>query len=206
MYQKEEYRRNTGKILIALIEGEKDFSSLRDHTNLSPPTLSSHLKDLLERKLVSFRRDGKRKVYYPLERAYNDPEVKRHLIGVFEAYRIFKVKRKFWNEVGKKAVQLFNISPEAAFSFLAAISKYRPVFGEERYGDILESIYLRMTDDFNQLVEMKNTVQEFEARGMDVKSLRMKFESKMRDLKNMYIALGPPFSYKWLKMMERIDI
>ena len=206
MYQKEAYTRNSDKILLALIERKMDFSTLLDKVKLSAPALSNHLKDLIERKLVSFEVKGKRKIYYPLENAYQQPGVKSHLIGIVEAYRTIKGRKKFWSEVGRKAVSLFSQNPDAAFSFLSAISKYRLHLESQFQNEISpEWLFLRMHEDFNILKEMKETIKDLELKGVNPKELKRKFQGRMEDLKNLYIALGPPFSYRWLEMVEKLE-
>jgi len=204
MYQKEAYTRNSDKILLALVEGKMDFSTLLDKVKLSAPALSKHLKDLIERKLVSFEVKGRRKIYYALENAYQQPGVKNHLVGIAEAYRTIKGRKKFWNEVGRKAVSLFSQNPDAAFSFLSAISKYR-FHIEPRVEVSPEWLFLRMHEDFNMLKEMKETIKDLELRGVKAGEMKKKFQSRMEDLKNLYIALGPPFSYRWLEMVEKLE-
>ena len=204
MYQKEAYTRNSDKILLALIERRMDFSTLLDKVKLSAPALSKHLKDLIERKLVSFEVKGKRKIYYPLENAYLQPGVKSHLLGITEAYRTIKGRKKFWSEVGKKAVSLFSQNPDVAFSFLSAISKYRLHF-EQSFEASPEWLFGRMHEDYNLLKEMKETIKDLELRGINPKELKRKFQNRADDLKNLYIALGPPFSYRWLEMVEKLE-
>ncbi|RLI77717.1 hypothetical protein DRP07_11930 [Archaeoglobales archaeon] len=205
MYQKEAYTRNSDRILIALIERRMDFSSLLDRVKLSAPALSNHLKDLIEKKLVSFEVKGKRKIYYPLENAYRQPGVKSHFTGIIEAYRTIKGRKKFWSEVGRKAVSLFIQNPDSAFSFLSAISKYRMHLEDHDIEDGIEWIYMRMLEDFNLLKEMKETVKELELRGINSKNIKKKFQNKMEDFRNLYISLGPPFSYRWLDMVEKLE-
>jgi DNA-binding transcriptional ArsR family regulator len=204
MYQKETYTRNSDKILLALIERRMDFTTLLDRVKLSAPALSKHLKDLLERKIISFEAKGKRRIYYPLEAAYQQPGVKNHIVGIVEAYRTIKGRKKFWSEVGRKAVSLFSQNPDAAFSFLSAISRYR-IHLETHPQNGIEWLFMRMVEDYNLLKEMREIVRDLELNGLKPRELKRKFQSRAEDLRNLYIALGPPFSYRWLEMVEKLE-
>jgi|Deesub1362A_J573_1020465.scaffolds.fasta_scaffold00430_33 DNA-binding transcriptional ArsR family regulator len=209
MYQKEEYSKNNGRILLALIGRKMDFTSLKDEVNLSSPTLAIHLRDLVEKKFVECKRDGRRKIYGPGEKAFDQEHVKNHLIGLMEAYRTMKKSKNFWSEVGKKSVSLMRSNPDAAFAFISAISRFttNPVQPNNYDGsEIVEWIYLRMVEDFNQLRNLIHAIQDLEMRDLKAEKLRKKFENQLSRLKSIYISLGPPFSYRWMEMVEELEL
>jgi hypothetical protein len=121
------------------------------------------------------------------------------------AFRVMRESKRFWSEVGKIAVQLFILDPDCATSFLSAIAKYKPVFIELKEENIVEEIYLKMMEDYSQLIEMRDSINELESRGTTPEKLKRKFENRLKDLKDIYISLGPPFSYRWLSMVEKLE-
>ncbi|RLI73564.1 hypothetical protein DRO97_07230 [Archaeoglobales archaeon] len=186
MYQKQEYSKNRKAILLALFKQPMDYSALRDETKLSDPTLSKHLKDLLNSNLIGFKREGKRKIYRINEKAFECAEVVSHLAGVSAALNLLKGKN--FEEV---LADVFSYGNEAVESFLTVISRILILTNKEKTKgkNIYNEIISTMQSDYNELKEMDG----------------LEYQKRADKLNSIYFALGPPFSYQWKNMVERLE-
>lgn len=205
MYQKNEYASNRRKILITLFKQPMDFTGLKDETKLSEPTLSSHLKDLLNSKFVEVKIDGRRKIYSLTDSALNS-ELRMYLAGVYSAYLALN-NEKFWETTGIEALKMMSASEEALTSFMNTLARHSPVeYADERKGkEIFDDIISKITSDSSYLQKLKENIEEAESRGGDAESLKEEFREKMDTYTSIYYALGPPFSYMWKNMTENLE-
>lgn len=207
MYQKEEYSRNRQRILLALFKQPMDFTALKDETKLSEPSLSRHLKDLLNSGYVELKREGRRKVYRLAEKAYEDDFLLMYLIGLHSAFKILRHDSDFWERVGEEAVKLAALGDHALMSFISVISKFVPRNPPEKVKGklIFDEIMAKMISDFSSLEKMRETIHALEARGSNAEAVQEKFQDKLDRLTSIYFALGPPFSYLWKNMVEDLE-
>lgn len=184
-----------------------DFTALRDETKLSEPSLSRHLKDLLNSGYVELKKEGRRKVYRLTEKAYEDDSLLMHLIGLHSAFRILRYGSDFWEKVGEEVVKLAALGDYALMSFISVISRFAPRNPPEKVKGktIFDEIMAKMISDFSSLERMKETVNSIEERGANAETVREKFQDKLDRLTSIYLALGPPFSYLWKKMVEDLE-
>lgn len=205
MYQKNEYASNRKKILIALFKQPTDFTGLKDETKLSEPTLSSHLKDLLNSKFIEVKLEGRRKVYSLTDSALNS-ELRMYLAGVYSAYVALN-NEKFWETTGVEALKMMSAGEEALHSFINTIARYSPVeYADERKGkEIFDDIVAKIVSSSSYLQKLNENIEEAESRGGDAKSLKEEFREKMETYTSTYYALGPPFSYMWKNMIENLE-
>lgn len=162
-----------------------DYSALKDETKLSDPTLSKHLKDLLNSNLIEFKRDGKRKVYRISKKAFECPEIIYHLVGVNAALNL--LKGKDFEEI---LAEVFGCGDEAVKSFLSIISRVLLVKNKKMDGkSIYNEIISTMQSDYNELKELDE----------------LKYQKRVEELNSIYFALGPPFSYQWKNMIEKLE-
>ncbi|AEA47870.1 ArsR/SmtB family transcription factor [Archaeoglobus veneficus] len=202
MYQRSVFEENRRRILKALLEQPMDFTSLRDRTALSEPTLSRHLQHLLQAGFVEVKREGKRKIYSIAEKGLE--ELFPHLLGVSSALRAMK-GRDFAKSVGEELMYVIHIR-DALESFAACISRFTPTINPDGSGRLLfGSIVEEMRADFEELKRLRDTIAAIEERGGDAEGLREELGKKLEKLNSIYLALGPPFSYMWRKMIEGED-
>jgi DNA-binding transcriptional ArsR family regulator len=206
MYQKEEYDRNRRKIILALFSQSMDFTALRDETKLSEPSLSRHLRDLLNSGFIELKKDGRRRIYKLTEKAFEMDCLLMHLIGIHSALKTL-LHRKIWQHVGEEAVRLFALSDYATITFISIISRFLPRDSLERRSGraIFDDVIAKMTSDFSSLKKMIDVIESIELRGGDAEVVRKKFQEKFDRLTSIYLALGPPFSYMWKDMSEALE-
>ena len=184
MYQKKEYSKNRKKILLALFKHSMDYTTLKDETKLSDPTLSKHLKDLVDSSIIEFKKDGRRKVYSLKESAFNTPELIYHLMGINAALKLLK-----GNDFKHSLSEILSFG-DAVNSFLEVLSRMVVVKNSKLNGiEIYNEILSKMQADYEKL---KNLGDEEHQKAIEESSL-------------IYFALGPPFSYKWKNMIERLE-
>ncbi|RLI78585.1 hypothetical protein DRP05_06690 [Archaeoglobales archaeon] len=185
MYQKVEYSKNRKKVLLALFKQPMDYSTLKDETKLSDPTLSKHLKDLLNSNLIEFKKDGKRKVYRIGKKAFECPEITYHLVGVNAALSLLKGK-----DFKDVLAEVFGCGDEAVKSFLSVISKILLIKNEKVDGkNIYNEILSTMQSDYDELKRLDE----------------LRYQKRVEELNSIYFALGPPFSYQWKNMIEKLE-
>ncbi len=205
MYQKNEYASNRRKILVALLKQPMDFTGLKDETKLSEPTLSSHLKDLLNSKFVEVKNEGRRKIYSLTDSALNS-ELRMYLAGVYSAYLTLK-SENFWETAGVEALKMVSAGDEALRSFMNTLARYSPVeYADERKGkELFDDIVSRISFDSSYLQKLKENIEEAESRGGDAEPLKEELRQILDSRTSMYYALGPPFSYMWKNMIENLE-
>ena len=185
MYQKEEYSKNRRKVLLALFKQPMDYTALKDETKLSDPTLSKHLRDLMDSNLIEFKREGRRKVYKLKELALNTPELVCHLAGINAALKLIK------GEDFKRCIsEVISFGKEATKSFFEVISRISDVKEVKLDGNrIYNEILSVMQSDYEKLKNLDEA----------------NYQRVVDELNSMYFALGPPFSYKWKNMVETLE-
>jgi len=202
MYQKSEYSKNRRAILVSLFKQPMDFTELRDQTKLSEPTLSKHLRDLLNSKFIEVKYKGRRKIYNITEKAI-DSELKMYMVGIFSAYNVFSSK-DFWKAAGMETAKMMSAGHDSLLTFVQAIARHSPIeFADERGGkEIFDNIISDMIKNYTTLERLRDNIEEVELRGGDLEPLKKKFREKLDSFTSMYYALGPPFSYMWKNMCE----
>ncbi|MFW6194645.1 MAG: helix-turn-helix domain-containing protein [Halobacteriota archaeon] len=205
MYQKNEYTHNRKKILVALFKQPIDFTGLKDETKLSEPTLSKHLKDLLNSEFVEVKIEGRRKIYNITDKALNS-ELRMYLAGIYSAYRSLN-SHSLWETAGIESLKMMSASEEALTAFMHALARYNPVeYTDERKGkEIFDELVSKIVDASSYLERLKENIGEVESRGGDAQSLKEKFRENMDTYTSIYYALGPPFSYMWKNMSENLE-
>lgn len=169
-----------------------DFTGLQDETRLSEPTLSNHLKDLLNSKFVEVKIEGRRKIYNLTDSALNS-ELRMYLAGVHSAYLALN-SDSFWETTGVEALKMMSAGEESLKSFINSLARYSPVeYSDERKGkEIFDEIVSKITSDSSYLKKLKENIEEAESRGGDAESLREEFRKKMDASTSIYYSLGPP--------------
>ncbi|MFO7966466.1 MAG: helix-turn-helix domain-containing protein [Archaeoglobaceae archaeon] len=205
MYQRNEYISNRRKILITLFKQPMDFTGLKDETKLSEPTLSSHLKDLLNSKFVEVKIEGRRKIYSTTDSALNS-ELRMYLAGIYSAYSTLN-NENFWETTGIEALKMMSASEESLVSFINTIARHSPVeYADERKGkEIFDDLVSKINSDSTHLKKLKENIEEAESRVGDATTLKEEFRDKINSLTSIYYALGPPFSYMWKNMIEDLE-
>jgi DNA-binding transcriptional ArsR family regulator len=207
MYQKETYTKNRKEILLALFQQPMDFTALRDETKLSEPTLSRHLKDLLNSGYVELKKDGRRRIYKPTQKALETNPLLMQLVGFQSAFRILRCNRNVWQSIGEETIKLATLSSDALAAFVSIILRYFPQLPPEGVSGkaIFNEIVSKMTSDFSSLEKMKEAIDGVEMRGGSAELIRKKFQEKLDRLTSIYLSLGPPFSYMWKDMTEVME-
>jgi len=192
--------------MVALFKQPMDFTALKDETRLSEPTLSKHLRDLLNSGFIEMRVEGRRKIYNITERGLNS-ELRMHLAGIDSALRVLESGKDFWKTAGVEAVKMVSAGNEALNTFIQALARHSPVeYADSRKGkEIFDSIVSKMESAFSNLEKLKKNIEEVEMRGGDADLLREKLREKLDVYTAIYFALGPPFSYMWKNMCEEFD-
>lgn len=206
MYQKEEYSRNRKAIMIALFKQPMDFTALKDETRLSEPTLSKHIKDLLNSRFIEVRVEGRRRIYNITEKGLNS-ELRMYLAGIDSALKVLESGKNFWKIAGMEAVKMVSAGDDALNTFIQALARHSPVeYADDRKGkEIFDRIVSKMESASSNLEKLKKNIEEVELRGGDADPLREKFREKLDAYTAIYFALGPPFSYMWKNMCEEFD-
>jgi len=203
MYQRGVFEENRRRILEALFQQPMDFTSLRDVTGLSEPTLSRHIHHLLQPRFVEVKNKGKRRVYEITEKGLE--ELYPYLLGVNSALRAMK-NEDIEKGIGRSFLSILGVRG-AVSTYTSCLSRYNPpkeVKGSSK--QLFSSIVEEMKDDFEELRRMKGIVQTVEDRGGDAVKIREELGEKLEKLNAIYYALGPPFSYMWKSMVESSDI
>ncbi len=203
MYQRGVFEENRRRILEALFQQPMDFTSLRDATNLSEPTLSRHIHHLLQPGYVEVEKRGKRRLYRITEKGLE--ELYPSLLGISSALRAMK-NEDFEKGIGKELSSILNVRG-AINAFTSCLSRYIPpkdIKGSSK--QLFSSILEEMKDDFEGLRRMKEMAQTVEDRGIDAAEIREELRKTLEKLNAIYYALGPPFSYMWKDMVENSDI
>ncbi len=182
-----------------------DFTGLKDETKLSEPTLSNHLKDLLNSKFVKVKIEGRRKVYSITDSALNS-ELRMYLAGIYSAHLALN-NEKLWETTGVEALKMMSAGEEALISFINTLARYSPVeYADEREGkEIFDDIVAKIANSSSYLQKLKENIEEAESRGGDAEPLKEEFREKMDTCTSIYYSLGPPFSYMWKNMSENLE-
>ncbi|HID42703.1 MAG TPA: ArsR family transcriptional regulator [Archaeoglobaceae archaeon] len=206
MYQKNEYSKNRRAILIALFKQPMDFTALKDETRLSEPTLSKHLRDLLNSRFIEVKVEGRRKIYNITEKGLNS-ELRMYLAGIDSALKVLESGKNFWKTAGMEAVKMVSAGNEALNTFIQALARHSPIeYADERKGkEIFDGIVSKIASTSSKLEKLRKNIEEVEMRGGDADALREKFREKLDAYTAIYFALGPPFSYMWKNMCEELE-
>jgi DNA-binding transcriptional regulator GbsR (MarR family) len=192
--------------MTALFRQPMDFTALKDETRLSEPTLSKHLKDLINSKFIEVKFEGRRRIYNITEKGLNS-ELRMYLAGIDSALKVFENNKNFWKVAGTEAVKMVSAGSESLTTFIQALARHSPIqYADDRKAkDIFDSIISKMVSNASSIEKLRENIEEVELRGGDADLFRERLREKLDKYTAIYFALGPPFSYMWKNMVGEFE-
>jgi DNA-binding transcriptional ArsR family regulator len=178
------------RIMLSLLWGEKDFTTLKDELKVSSPTLSTHLKDLLEKEYLEFRVEGRRKLYRLKEKAFQSPFLFSHFRGLKAASDV--IRGRMDALTGLRQVAEDDVALKAFTSTILRF--YQPLDGSKDGYRELISVLEEDISGVERLIGVK-----------DLDEVREVLNSRIRFLDSLYSSLGPPLSVLWMRYRTRIE-
>lgn len=192
--------------MVALFKQPMDFTALKDETRLSEPTLSKHLKDLINSKFIEAKIEGRRKIYNITEKGLNS-ELRMYIAGIDSALKVFENDKNFWKVAGLEAAKMMSAGNESLITFIQALARHSPIqYADDRKAkEIFDNIVSKMAQNASSIEKLKENIDEVELRGGDADHFRDKLREKIDRYTAIYFALGPPFSYMWKNLVEEFE-